>query len=55
VRDATGAVDAIAFGLGERNTAPRPGSIADVAFVPTRNDWRGERRVQLRVRDLRTR
>ncbi len=55
VRDASGAADAIAFGFAERATAPRPGALADVAFVPTRNDWRGEERVQLRVRDLRLR
>jgi single-stranded-DNA-specific exonuclease len=55
LRDATGSMDAIAFGHGDRIGRLRPGMTADFAFVPSRNEWRGEERIQLRVRDLRER
>ncbi|TMQ70797.1 MAG: single-stranded-DNA-specific exonuclease RecJ, partial [Candidatus Eisenbacteria bacterium] len=51
--DATGTVEAIGFGYG-----PRCGEVAragrcDVAFVPSRNEWMGESRVQLKLRGVR--
>ncbi len=55
LRDATGAAEAIAFGLADRAGELRPGACVDVAFVPTRNDWRGDAQLQLRVRDFRAR
>ena len=53
LRDATGVAEAIGFGLAERATGVRAGSVVDVAFVPSRNEWRGETQVQLRLKDLR--
>jgi single-stranded-DNA-specific exonuclease len=55
LRDATGVVEAIGFGLAERTRGLRSGSVADVAFVPSRNDWRGDTMVQLRLKDVRSR
>jgi single-stranded-DNA-specific exonuclease len=42
---------AIAFGMAGR--APRVGAGLDVAFHPEHNTFRGERSIQLRVRDFR--
>ena len=55
LRDATGAVEGIGFGLAERTKGLRPGGTADVAFVPARNEWRGDTMVQLRLKDVRPR
>jgi single-stranded-DNA-specific exonuclease len=55
LRDATGAVEAIGFGLAERAPDARPGGVADVAFVASRNEWRGDNQVQLRLKDLKAR
>jgi single-stranded-DNA-specific exonuclease len=49
--DATGArVSAIGFGLGERD--PGVGARIDVAFTPAVSTFRGDRKVELGVRDL---
>ena len=55
LRDATGAVEGIGFGLAERAPGALPGGVADVAFVPSRNEWRGDTQVQLRLKDLKAR
>ena len=55
LRDATGVVDGIGFGLADRAARIRAGSVVDVAFVPSRNEWRGDMQVQLRLKDLRPR
>ena len=55
LRDATGVVEAIGFGLAERAPGARSGGVADVAFVPSRNEWRGDTQVQLRLKDLKVR
>jgi len=55
MRDATGVVEGIGFGLVERTRGLRSGGTADVAFVPARNDWRGDTMVQLRIKDVRAR
>ena len=53
LRDATGSAEAIGFGLGEQWQAVAQAGRCDVAFVPARNDWMGESRVQLRVKGVR--
>jgi len=46
-------LECIGFGMGERISELRghTGRI-DLAYIPERNEWRGERRLQLRVRDF---
>jgi single-stranded-DNA-specific exonuclease len=52
-RDASGGAEAIAFQCGEQaDELARAGRCA-MAFVPQRNEWMGETRVQLRVKALR--
>ena len=53
LRDASGVVEGIGFGLGERNLEVSPGGSCAVAYVPQRNEWMGETRVQLKVKALR--
>ncbi len=53
VRDAWGAAEAIGFGLGERVRDLTAGRRCELAFVPVRNEWRGETRVQLKVKGVR--
>ncbi len=53
VRDGTGRAAAIGFGLGGRaDEVARAGRCA-LAFVPARNEWMGEKRIQLRVKGVR--
>lgn len=52
-RDETGEVEAIGFGMGQQATALRRAGRADLAFVPTRNEWSGETRVQLKLKGIR--
>ncbi len=50
--DAGGRVlDAIAFGMADK--APEPGDLVDVVYVPEINEFRGERKLQVRVKALR--
>jgi single-stranded-DNA-specific exonuclease len=53
VRDATGTAEAIGFGLGERAQEVERARRCALAFVPTRNEWMGETRVQLKVKGVR--
>ncbi|MBI1799695.1 MAG: hypothetical protein HYR73_08410 [Candidatus Eisenbacteria bacterium] len=53
VRDGSGRAEAIAFGLGEMATAVARAGRCDIAFVPGRNEWMGETRVQLKVKGVR--
>jgi single-stranded-DNA-specific exonuclease len=53
VRDATGSREAIGFGLGERARELAGAKRCELAFVPTRNQWMGETRVQLKIRGVR--
>jgi single-stranded-DNA-specific exonuclease len=53
LRDRSGSAEAIGFGFGEHLDRMRGAKVCDVAFVPTRNEWMGEIRVQLRLRDVR--
>jgi single-stranded-DNA-specific exonuclease len=52
VRDGTVGAEAIGFGLGERADEVRRAGRCALAFVPTRNEWRGETRVQLKVKEV---
>ena len=53
VRDASGPAEAIGFGLGERVRELTAARRCELAFVPVRNEWRGETRVQLKVKGVR--
>jgi single-stranded-DNA-specific exonuclease len=53
VRDATGTAEAIGFGLGERAQEVAGARRCALAFAPTRNQWLGETRVQLKVKGVR--
>lgn len=52
VKDDTGSAEAIGFDLGVRADEVRGAKRCALAFVPTRNEWRGEARVQLKVREV---
>ncbi len=51
--DGTGVAEAIGFGLGGMAEAVRKRGICDLAFVPTRNEWLNQVRVQLKLKDVR--
>jgi len=53
VGDGLGEVDAIGFGLGDQAPALRAAGRADLAFVPTHNEWNGDTRVQLKLKSVR--
>jgi single-stranded-DNA-specific exonuclease len=52
-RDDSGEVEAIGFGMGDRARLLARAGRADLAFVPTRNEWSGESRVQLKLKGVR--
>jgi len=51
--DGTATTEAIGFGMGERAREISEAGRCDVAFVPARNEWMGETRVQLKVKAVR--
>jgi single-stranded-DNA-specific exonuclease len=53
VRDASGAAEAIGFGMGDQAMRLFQARRCDLAFVPCRNEFMGETRVQLRVKGWR--
>jgi single-stranded-DNA-specific exonuclease len=53
VRDATGRADGIGFHLAEQAEAPLQHRRCDFAFVPMRNEWMGQMRMQLRLKAVR--
>lgn len=53
VADDLGEVDAIGFGFGELAPALRAAGRADLAFVPTLNEWNGDTRIQLKLKGVR--
>jgi hypothetical protein len=53
VADGEGEVDAIGFGMGDLAPSLRSAGRADLAFVPTHNEWNGETRVQLKLKGVR--
>ena len=52
VRDRTGAAEAIGFGLGDQADGVRRAGACALAFVPTRNEWNGVSRVQLKLKGV---
>ena len=46
-------VDAIAFREGWRAADLRPGDMLDIAFNLEQNEWQGQKRIEIHVRDLR--
>ncbi len=52
--DGLAQVDAIGFGMGDLAPSLRSAGRADLAFVPTVNEWNGESRVQLKLKGVRT-
>jgi single-stranded-DNA-specific exonuclease len=52
VHDATGQAEAVGFGLGGRAQEVRGARRCALAFWPMRNEWRGETRVQLKVKEM---
>ncbi|MEK7824006.1 MAG: single-stranded-DNA-specific exonuclease RecJ [Candidatus Eisenbacteria bacterium] len=52
VRDRTGSAEAIGFGLGGQADAVRRAGACALAFVPTRNEWNGVSRIQLKLKGV---
>jgi single-stranded-DNA-specific exonuclease len=50
--DDTGRVEAIGFGLGRHADELEASRIADLAFVPTRNEYQGRETVQLKLKGV---
>ena len=53
LRDDSGVAQAIAFGAGERIQDYMGGKSCAVVYVPQRDEWMGEARVQIKVKGLR--
>jgi len=53
LRDGSGSADAIGFGLGNRAPEVARARRCDLLFLPTRNEWQGETRIQLKVKAVR--
>jgi single-stranded-DNA-specific exonuclease len=53
VRDATGTAEAIGFGMGDRMAEIGRAGVCDLAFVPSRNEWMGQTRIQLKLKGAR--
>jgi single-stranded-DNA-specific exonuclease len=53
VRDVTGTGEAIGFGFGDRMREIAGTGRCDLAFVPSRNEWMGTTRVQLKLKGAR--
>ena len=53
VRDGTGTAEAIGFGLGDRTREVAAARRCELAFIPVRNEWMGETRIQLKVKGVR--
>jgi single-stranded-DNA-specific exonuclease len=49
VRDGSGTAEVIGFGLGARCREVKQAGTCSLALVPTRNEWMGESRVQLKI------
>jgi single-stranded-DNA-specific exonuclease len=52
VRDGACEVEAIGFGMGDQAAALSRAGRADLVFVPTRNEWKNEMRVQLKLKAM---
>jgi single-stranded-DNA-specific exonuclease len=53
VREGDHELEAIGFGMGEQAPAIARAGRADLVFSPTRNEWKNEMRVQLKLRAVR--
>lgn len=53
LRDSTGTAEAIGFGMGARVAEVARAGRCAIAFVPHRNEWMGETRVQLKLKGVR--
>jgi single-stranded-DNA-specific exonuclease len=53
LRDGTGSAEAIGFGLGGRAGEIALARRCDAVFVPSRNEWQGQTRVQLKLKGVR--
>jgi hypothetical protein len=53
VRDGTAGAEAIGFGMGEKAEAVRRAGQCAMLFVPTRNEWNGAARLQLKLKAIR--
>jgi single-stranded-DNA-specific exonuclease len=53
VKDATGTADAIGFNMGDRLADISRAGRCDLAFLPTRNEWMGRTRIQLKLKGVR--
>jgi single-stranded-DNA-specific exonuclease len=51
--DGTGRAEAVGFGLGGRAAGLRRGSRCQAVFAPTRDEWQGVPRIQLKLRGVR--
>lgn len=49
VRDGSGPAEVIGFGMGAQCSEVRQAGACSLAFVPSRNEWMGETRVQLKI------
>jgi len=45
-------LQAIGFNMGHRIRSGESSRLADLAFTPTRNEWKEETRVQLKLREI---
>ena len=54
VRDHSGRADAIGFGMGDRLAEVTRAGRCDLAFLPMRNEWMGQARIQLKLKGVRT-
>jgi len=54
VRDDSGRAEAIGFGMGGQADAVRRSGTCALAFVPTRNEWNGVARLQLKLKGIQT-
>jgi single-stranded-DNA-specific exonuclease len=53
LRDGTGRAEAVGFGLGGLAADLPRGTRCQAVFVPTRNEWQGETRLQLKLKGVR--
>jgi single-stranded-DNA-specific exonuclease len=53
LRDGTGRAEAVGFGLGGLAAELPRGTRCQAVFVPTRNEWQGETRLQLKLKGVR--
>ncbi|HKQ58043.1 MAG TPA: single-stranded-DNA-specific exonuclease RecJ [Candidatus Eisenbacteria bacterium] len=53
VRDGTAVAEAIGFGMGGEAEAVRQAGVCSILFVPTRNEWNGASRLQLKLKGIR--